>query len=127
MDQAVKQKWLQALRGGQYQQAREALRVGEGFCCLGVLCDLYLKDGQPGEWQEGGIIETPAVDRRWSTPTEERVAMLPEAVVLWAGLHHHEQSTDPRVTDRGYTTTLSSLNDNGRSFTQIAKIIEEQL
>lgn len=30
--------WLAALRSGQYVQARQRLKNGEGYCCLGVLC-----------------------------------------------------------------------------------------
>ena len=40
MDPELKQKWIDALRSGKYQQARSQLRSGEGFCCLGVLCDI---------------------------------------------------------------------------------------
>lgn len=39
MDAAIKQKWVTALRSGDYLQARGALRKGkDGYCCLGVLC-----------------------------------------------------------------------------------------
>lgn len=55
--------WVQALRSGKYEQATGQLRTVEydytgdeikikratGFCCLGVLCDLAVKDGGP-EW-----------------------------------------------------------------------------
>lgn len=38
MDAKLKAEWIAALRSGQYKQAREALRDGDGYCCLGVLC-----------------------------------------------------------------------------------------
>jgi hypothetical protein len=53
---AVRAQWTAALRSGQYRQSLGRLRssgdddVGEGFCCLGVLCDLVA----PGGWQKGG-------------------------------------------------------------------------
>lgn len=41
LDPAFKAKWLAALRSGTYSQARSRLRSPEnGFCCLGVACDL---------------------------------------------------------------------------------------
>ena len=41
MNADLKRKWLAALRSGKYQQAKAALhRQGDGFCCLGVLCDV---------------------------------------------------------------------------------------
>lgn len=43
------EKWLEALRGGKYAQAYSRLRDNEGFCCLGVACDV-LKDDVGGKW-----------------------------------------------------------------------------
>lgn len=40
MDTELKQKWIDALRGGSYKQIRGSLHDGYGYCCLGVLCDL---------------------------------------------------------------------------------------
>ncbi|WP_441235620.1 hypothetical protein [Bradyrhizobium sp. 930_D9_N1_4] len=38
MDANLKAKWVEALRSGEYKQARNALRDGNRYCCLGVLC-----------------------------------------------------------------------------------------
>lgn len=40
MDQAIKRKWVKALRSGKYKQAQEYLFTGKGYCCLGVLGDV---------------------------------------------------------------------------------------
>lgn len=40
MKAALKKRWIAALCSGKYQQARNGLRTTQGFCCLGVLCDL---------------------------------------------------------------------------------------
>jgi hypothetical protein len=59
MDEPMK-KWVQALRSGEYRQARGRLKKGNAFCCLGVACDA-LKDHIGGNWVgqifqiEGGI------------------------------------------------------------------------
>jgi hypothetical protein len=37
MPKELKQKWLDALRSGEYKQATGALKNGNGYCCLGVL------------------------------------------------------------------------------------------
>lgn len=48
MDAELKTKWVEALRSGKYTQARRTLRgATEGFCCLGVLCDVY----DPTQWE----------------------------------------------------------------------------
>ena len=44
MHKRIKRIWLEALRGGKYEQTTGVLRSKkDGFCCLGVLCDLYIK------------------------------------------------------------------------------------
>lgn len=67
MDQQVKQRWLNALRGGDYKQGRYTLRrpgntVSEDtYCCLGVLCDVVDSsrwisqswDGEPSPFAYG--------------------------------------------------------------------------
>lgn len=43
MDAAIKAKWLEALRSGEYRQG-EGTFVDEGkHCCLGVLCEVVGK------------------------------------------------------------------------------------
>lgn len=40
-------KWADALRSGRYAQATGTLRNPDGFCCLGVACDLI----DPEAWK----------------------------------------------------------------------------
>lgn len=47
MDKDIKEKWLVALRSGEYEQGNCALRTNANkYCCLGVLCDI----SGAGEW-----------------------------------------------------------------------------
>jgi hypothetical protein len=46
--------WIAALRSGKYKKETGQLRKNEGYCCLGVLCDLQNK----GEW----VRQEPVVD-----------------------------------------------------------------
>lgn len=41
-------RWIVALRSEEYKQGRKKLKVGDRFCCLGVLCDL----SKVGEWRD---------------------------------------------------------------------------
>jgi len=52
MDQEIKAKWVVALRGGKYQQARYQLRHDNRYCCLGVLCDVQGLSQSNPLWQE---------------------------------------------------------------------------
>src|SRR3954466_4218538 len=54
----VKEKWVAALRSGEYKQGRSYLHSqnpdGEDrFCCLGVLCELAVQEGRVAVNQEG--------------------------------------------------------------------------
>jgi hypothetical protein len=40
MNKKLKQRWVDALRSGDYPQTQCELTNGAGFCCLGVLCDI---------------------------------------------------------------------------------------
>ena len=48
MNQEIKKLWLEALRSGDYKQARGTLRRQYGdnphHCCLGVLCEIVVKN-----------------------------------------------------------------------------------
>lgn len=40
MDKELKEKWIAALRSGDYCQTKGKLIDEQGYCCLGVLCDV---------------------------------------------------------------------------------------
>jgi hypothetical protein len=111
MNPQIKQKWVSALRSGEYQQTQERLRKEDGFCCLGVLCDLYIKENNV-EWE---------IDEDDMYRYEKHFTVLPPSVVEWAGV----EDSNPYVN--GGIGTLSGLNDRGSTFEQIAYVIEEQL
>jgi hypothetical protein len=42
MNQVIKEKWVAALRSGEYKQTKGYLRNKKGYCCLGVLTNFRL-------------------------------------------------------------------------------------
>jgi hypothetical protein len=120
----LKEKWLEALRSGQYAQCTGILMENvapldseefvPGYCCLGVL--QMVADGEvehnahneihglpSGNWYNNHGINFP---NRYALDT--------------AG-------DSPTVMYNGVTTTLSALNDDHKlTFAQIADLIEEQ-
>jgi hypothetical protein len=114
MNPEIRARWTAALRSGDYQQGRSALRKGDELCCLGVLCDLAVKAGvltaAPGEdghcWRYDGVPD-----------------YLPESVQEWAGL----PQGNPLVTapGRAEAEPLAILNDQYfLSFAEIADAID---
>lgn len=105
MRKDIADQWIAALRSGKYQQGHGALRSGDKFCCLGVLCD---------------ILGTPIT----------RVA--PSGVYNYEG---HNNYLPPQArnqagmqTDNGRIPrkdALANLNDDGKSFAEIADFIEQ--
>ena len=116
MNPEVKTKWLDALRSGLYDQDRGRLRTEAGFCCLGVLCDLYAEEHKDVHWM------TSYVEGEYTFLGRE--GTLPQPVVYWAGL----KSSAPSVSYENDTYELAELNDSLElSFDEIADVIEEQL
>ena len=111
MNEQVKQKWLSALRSGDYQQTQNRLRKEDGFCCLGVLCDIYGKEHNV-EWElvDAGVYMFQYGDQ-----------YLPSPVMEWAGIE-----TDSPSICGGYLY-LSAFNDSGYTFNEISDLIEEHL
>jgi hypothetical protein len=118
MKEDIKAKWLSALRrkNSKYKQTHAVLRDFSGYCCLGVLCDLYAKE-TGAKWEERSDLDAfDMLDNGWVLPVE---------VQKWAGLL--SRSGGEVIVD-GKSVTLSEVNDDLKlSFLQIADIIEEQL
>lgn len=50
MTAEIKQKWIEALRSGNYKQGTGYLKATDGtWCCLGVLCDVLGRDVPAGD------------------------------------------------------------------------------
>lgn len=98
LEPKVKAEWLAALRSGDFKQGKDYLRTGKNtFCCLGVLC--HIKDPDPWSEHEAGWCYGHSI---CLLPTEE-------------DLSENEQAK------------LSKMNDDGKSFSEIADYIERSL
>ncbi len=105
----LKTAWLEALRSGEYKQTRMCLRDTDGYCCLGVLTDLYAKEKEV-EWKFQEHYQMYSLG--------EHNGYLPPPVVVWADLSDY----NPTIFDG---TKLATLNDRQNlSFNDIADIIE---
>jgi hypothetical protein len=120
MDQEIKQQWVDTLRFGNYPQTVKSLQDDNGYCCLGVLCELAVKAGiipAPVYAADDGISGT----KVWHYDDDFTV-VLPYRVSQWAGL-----PTDNPVIDPDNGKTAINCNDNGQSFSDIADLIQKNL
>ncbi len=123
MNPDVKAKWVEALRSGEYKQGFGILATAnpqssaKWFCCLGVLCDLAVKDGL-----------TIAVEKDNCITYGGEVLILPDAVIEWAGLEPYGVNVGIIDQDGEMLGTLVHYNDGMRMpFREIADIIEKYL
>lgn len=107
--------WVEALRSGKYEQTQAYLADRSGFCCLGVACELAVEAGIISPSFESGI-HTNGV-RRY----ENNVSCLPPAVLNWLGLNSETGLFNEGTEDE---ESLAGLNDNGKTFAEIADVIE---
>jgi hypothetical protein len=134
MNPQVKEKWIDALRSGKYEQGSEKLRGADGYCCLGVLCDLYSQEKNQ-EWDfrgysENSEEESPDTMDYWYFDGESE--FLPDSVREWAGMTFKNPQVRVDVTEDEnednwfYHSEIANLNDSGYSFVELSKLIEQQ-
>jgi hypothetical protein len=99
----IKKRWVEALRSGNYKQTTGALRKDDGFCCLGVLCDIV----DPKGW---------SFDFR----AHRGLNFIPDITVLKLVGIEAREADEIRI--------LTNMNDTGgNTFSDIADWIEENL
>ena len=101
MNKEWKTKWIAALRSGKYKQTTGKLKHEDGFCCLGVLCDI----SKLHVW----------ADRNRYFTYDGSKDELPESVAALSEVPYNVQAY------------LGGLNDRGKTFEEIAQWIEDHL
>jgi hypothetical protein len=132
MRRTVRNAWIEALRSGDYEQVEGALakavhdqgeNVRFGYCCLGVLCELAIKQGHEltTEMRDSGFRAYGGQD---SFP--------PVSVAEWLGDAEASWMVRVVAADEDYEEefdylNLADENDRGAVFSQIADMIENDL
>lgn len=129
MNPEVKELWLSALRSGEYVQGKNLLHKSypkkpdkaDEFCCLGVLCDIAVKNGVIPE-EDLNILSTgDEVEDYNYHAYDSGTAFLPKVVQEWSGV----LSDNGEYPAEGRPRSLVYLNDDGFPFASIADVIEE--
>jgi hypothetical protein len=115
--------WVEALRSGEFAQTTGVLRDENGYCCLGVACEIAVQHG---------VIEPPqghkAVAGRIFYNFDGSDATLPDSVREWLGLWADDGSIYNDGSGSIYNDgeSLTKMNDNGKTFAEIAAVIEDE-
>ncbi len=107
----IKDLWVAALRSGQYAQTTGTLKDDKGYCCLGVLCDLYQRETGKGEWTSFGFQTAIGCASQVVPPKE---------VLVWSGLQ-------TEAGEIGDDQCLAGDNDNGKTFQEISNTIDSEV
>ncbi len=138
---AAATKWVDLLESGKYKQGREQLRTRNGYCCLGVACDMTMlgtwvkEDGDKGDWMykagEGRGTRTnsghlPGIVRdRLGLSTSVGTFRMSDAerTALKGVLSRKTLNVIQGRMYANSSCSLACLNDEGVSFAEIAKVI----
>ena len=114
MKKEIADKWVAALRSGEYKQTRGILANYNRteHCCLGVLCELAIEDGVG--------LQVLRPDGASYTSFDGEDSHLPQCVDDWADLYN----CSTPITLHQSIVGLIRMNDEGRPFTEIADHIE---
>jgi hypothetical protein len=122
MKKKIANMWVDALRSGEYTQGCRALcRVytnSKAYCCLGVLCDLYQKNQTKNKKKKLSV--KPETTGSNVISFSGNGGVLPKAVQDWAGM-----SSSSGEIYASYSPNLVKMNDNGKTFIEIANHIEK--
>jgi len=126
-----RQLWIDALRGGQYEQRQYRMRVGNSYDCLGAACDI----SRLGVWVlDYGCNEKHINPMYYVVNGEVCASFLPKAVIHWLGvespyvrlhLAYRVKTEDTKCDRSKRVDTLSAANDVGATFYEIANMIEK--
>jgi hypothetical protein len=105
LDQKFAKEWIADLRSHKHKQIKKSLRYKDGFCCLGRACEI------------GKLSSTSTSDGYYyyQFGRESRDGYLPDGFREQIGLSHEQQGE------------LARMNDNGKTFDEIADKIESWL
>ena len=113
MHKNIMEKWVRALRSGKYKHGRCQLNSGNAYCCLGVLCEMFIA--------EGGTLNVRCLHRREDEVTEYNgeTAYPPDAVLRWASI----RSVSGQASSAEHS--VAAVNDTADSFTPSIEYIEQ--
>lgn len=136
MKEDVKERWIKALRSGEYLQAYGAFTIHSDttgkpyeYCCLAVLTDLAIKEGAvPLAWDSTGLCATHPIDRNGRLEDADFATydagdsvdfsgQLPMAVAEWAGLDESNPIIDG-------ISAITRNDSETQSYEEIADAIE---
>jgi hypothetical protein len=120
-------EWAKALRSGDYEQGQDYLCRDGKFCCLGVLCEIrgLPKEVIPGSAQPDNIYYGfEGLVSGGSRSVQQSVIPWAAQSTILEDLNLHQVVEDDVGDKRPLHTHLICMNDEGKTFNEIADYIE---
>lgn len=112
MKKSIADKWIKELRNGKYNQTKYQLKDDNGYCCLGVLCDISNLD----KFDDNNFY---LKRNRWLPDKVIKFAHLKSANGKLNNLNTYLSSLNDGIADEIYENSSLTLN-----FNEIADIIQ---
>lgn len=97
-------QWIEALESGEFTQTTGVLRDDKGYCCLGVACEVAVRNNIIPEV----VVSTSEDHDRAVYLYEDHETVLPSSVVEWLGMDYNH----PRVLVDDEERGVAALNDS---------------
>jgi hypothetical protein len=108
--------WINALRSGKYKQTTYKLQTEEGYCCLGVACELFIPKNKQQRAQ-GLLMGLRPIDQGSCPTWLSNIDPIPgRPVDLRISL--------AQLNDYGCINEQEQFSDNPLSFEEIADILQ---
>lgn len=102
-------RWIRWLRETDFEQTDGELREDDSFCCLGIACHYSTKMKRKKRF------EADKIHYQFTETNDEHYGYLPADFRRWVGLTYDEE------------LELMEMNDEGKSFDEIADWLEENV
>lgn len=127
--------FLEALRSGELEQTQGSLKTDEGYCCLGVASECYIRATNKAEWvfwtTTSSVKDFNRDTRKYSFKSKEEggtqreTAYIPHEVATWLGIGGQALTFKLDVPGETYSNPIA-LNDSRKwNFSQIADEFEK--
>ena len=101
--------WIESLRSGKYKQGVLYLKRDNKYCCLGVLCEI-------------AGLQYDEINKMFVYNGDKNPSYLPESFAIEIGMNYRGININNIFSS---DKSLSCMDDTGKTFEQIADILEQ--
>lgn len=109
MKKEIAELWIKELESGFWEQGKYFLEHSQTYCVYGILANIAATQGICSHTGKN------------IGKFDNEMSLVPDSVVQWSGLKNANGII------RGFKYTLAEMNDNGKTFKQLAEVIRKHV